>query len=40
MHQKKLNYIFTVMDICHRDYPEFAEVKEFNIFRKRNNLNN
>jgi glycosyltransferase involved in cell wall biosynthesis len=35
---QKLNYIFTVMDICHRDYPEFAEVKDFNIFRKREML--
>jgi glycosyltransferase involved in cell wall biosynthesis len=35
---QKLNYIFTVMDICHRDYPEFSEVREFNIFRKREML--
>jgi glycosyltransferase involved in cell wall biosynthesis len=35
---QKLNYIFTVMDICHRDYPEFSEVREFNIFRKRDML--
>ena len=26
------------MDICHRDYPEFSEVKEFNIYRKREML--
>ena len=35
---QKLSYIFTVMDICHRDYPEFSEVREFNIFRKREML--
>jgi glycosyltransferase involved in cell wall biosynthesis len=35
---QKLNYIFTVMDICHRDYPEFAEVKEFNTLRRREML--
>jgi glycosyltransferase involved in cell wall biosynthesis len=32
---KKLNYIFTLFDLAHRDSPEFPEVREFNEFRKR-----
>ena len=34
----KLNYIFTLFDIAHRDYPEFPEVRMFNEFQKREKL--
>lgn len=36
---QKLNFITTVWDICHRDTPEFPEVRNFNQFfiRDRNN---
>lgn len=30
-----LNYIFTVWDNCHRDYPEFPEVRDNNEFEER-----
>lgn len=30
-----LNYIITVWDLCHRDTPEFPEVREFNQFLSR-----
>ncbi len=29
---QKLNYINTVWDLCHRETPEFPEVRDFNIF--------
>jgi glycosyltransferase involved in cell wall biosynthesis len=32
---KRLNYIFTLFDLSHRDNSEFPEVREFNEFRKR-----
>ena len=35
---QKLNYIFTVWDLCHRDTPEFPEVREYNEFNNRENL--
>lgn len=35
---QKLNYIITVWDLCHRDTPEFPEVREFNRFNGRENL--
>ncbi len=31
----RLNYISTVWDLCHRDTPEFPEVREFNLFHGR-----
>lgn len=34
---QKLNYINTVWDLCHRDTPEFPEVREFNEFVIREN---
>jgi len=33
-----LNYITTVWDLCHRDAPEFPEVRNFNTFFIRENL--
>jgi glycosyltransferase involved in cell wall biosynthesis len=35
---QRLNYITTVWDLCHRDTPEFPEVREFNQFHTRENL--
>ena len=35
---KKLNYIFTLFDLSHRDTPEFDEVRIFNEFEKREML--
>ena len=32
---KKLNFIFTIWDLCHRDNPEFPEVKKDNQFKTR-----
>jgi len=32
---ESLNYIFTVFDLAHRDYPEFPEVSNFRIFHER-----
>jgi glycosyltransferase involved in cell wall biosynthesis len=32
---QRLNYINTVWDLCHRDTPEFPEVREFNEFHAR-----
>ena len=32
---QKLNYALTVYDLCHRDFPEFSEVKAYNIFHLR-----
>lgn len=34
----KLNYITTVWDLCHRDYPEFPEVSQFHEYSSRENL--
>lgn len=33
-----INYIFTVWDICHRDMPEFPEVRSVGIFHNREHL--
>jgi glycosyltransferase involved in cell wall biosynthesis len=35
LYLQKINYGTTVYDICHRDFPEFSEVREFNIFKLR-----
>jgi glycosyltransferase involved in cell wall biosynthesis len=35
---QRLNYITTVWDLCHRDTPEFPEVREFNEFQARENI--
>jgi glycosyltransferase involved in cell wall biosynthesis len=35
---QRLNYIFTVMDLCHRDFPEFPEVREAGVFECREQL--
>lgn len=32
---QRLNYILTVWDLCHRDAPEFSEVRDFNQFYAR-----
>lgn len=32
---QSLNYIFTVFDLCHRDFPEFPEVRAFGAFERR-----
>lgn len=32
---RTLNYIFTVWDLCHRDHPEFPEVRNYGEFQKR-----
>jgi len=32
---QKLNYITTVWDLCHRDTPEFPEVRSYNVFLSR-----
>lgn len=32
---QKLNYISTIWDLCHRETPEFPEVREFNTFSVR-----
>lgn len=32
---QKLNYITTIWDLCHRETPEFPEVREFNTFSVR-----
>lgn len=34
---KSINYIFTLFDLCHRDYPEFPEVRNNKIFEFREN---
>lgn len=38
---QELNYITTIWDTCHRDTPEFPEIRDFNQFyiRERNNQN-
>lgn len=35
---QKLNYIVTVWDLCHRDTPEFPEVRRFNTFHSRERI--
>jgi glycosyltransferase involved in cell wall biosynthesis len=35
---QQLNYMITVWDVCHRDTPEFPEVREFNEFHTREHL--
>jgi glycosyltransferase involved in cell wall biosynthesis len=35
---QKINFIFTVFDVCHIDHPEFSEVREFGTFYKRDLL--
>tara|TARA_B100000787_G_C16198025_1_gene302435 strand:- start:2562 stop:3749 length:1188 start_codon:yes stop_codon:yes gene_type:complete len=32
---QKLNYALTVYDLCHRDFPEFSEVKAYNVYHLR-----
>jgi glycosyltransferase involved in cell wall biosynthesis len=32
---QRINYILTVWDLCHRDMPEFPEVRDYNQFYKR-----
>lgn len=35
---QKINFACTVYDLCHRDFPEFSEVSEFNIFSLREKI--
>lgn len=35
---RRINYIFTVMDLCHRDFPEFPEVQEAGVFECREQI--
>ncbi len=35
---ERLNYVFTFWDLCHRDYPEFPEVRESFEFEAREDL--
>jgi glycosyltransferase involved in cell wall biosynthesis len=35
---QRVNYIFTVWDLCHRDFPEFPEVRNWGEFRRREQL--
>jgi glycosyltransferase involved in cell wall biosynthesis len=35
----KLNYVITLYDLCHRDFPEFPEVREFAVFESRESYN-
>jgi len=37
---EKTNYIITVWDLCHRDFPEFPEVYESRIFERRESFFN
>lgn len=37
---QKLNYVFTVWDLCHRDFPEFPEVRNFGEFERREGMFN
>ena len=32
---QRLNYALTVYDLCHRDFPEFSEVKAYNVYHLR-----
>jgi glycosyltransferase involved in cell wall biosynthesis len=32
------NYVFTVLDLCHRDFPEFPEIRRGGVFDVRDNL--
>ncbi len=35
---EKYNYVFTVWDLCHRDFMEFPEVRENRVFESRENI--
>ena len=35
---ERLNYIFTVWDLCHRDFCEFPEVSDYGIYRDREEI--
>ena len=35
MFLKNINFIYTVWDLCHRDFPEFPEVRNNNVFQNR-----
>ncbi len=35
MYIKNMNFIYTVWDLCHRDFPEFPEVRNNNVFHNR-----
>ncbi|MDD3473507.1 MAG: glycosyltransferase family 1 protein [Syntrophaceae bacterium] len=35
---QRLNYISTVWDLCHRDFPEFPEVRNFGEFERRESI--
>lgn len=35
---QRINYIVTVWDLCHRDHPEFPEIREFAEFQAREQL--
>jgi glycosyltransferase involved in cell wall biosynthesis len=35
---RTLNYIYTIWDLCHRDYPEFPEVRSYGAFQVREDL--
>jgi glycosyltransferase involved in cell wall biosynthesis len=36
---RQLNYVVTLYDLCHRDFPEFPEVREFSVFESRESYN-
>ena len=38
MNFNSLNFIYTVWDLCHRDYPEFPEVRSMGEFERREEL--
>jgi len=40
LYLQNTNYSTTIYDICHRDYPEFSEVRKFNIYKLREILLN
>ena len=35
MYIKNMNFIYTIWDLCHRDFPEFPEVRNNNVFHNR-----
>lgn len=35
---QRLNYVMTIWDLCHLDFPEFPEVREFGEFHRREHL--
>lgn len=35
---QRINYLLTVWDLCHLDFPEFPEVREFGEFQRREHL--